>query len=325
MGWIVGSLIMVIAMVVCFVLARAAKREAEKNVAAGQDASEEKAAALWLKVGGFALAFGLLAFTFASSLYVVQAGSVGVVKTFGSIDGQTGDGPHFIAPWSDLITVSTKVQKREFDHLAAFSKETQDVFVDATLNLAVAPQDVQCLYRTVGSDWFDKLIPQRVLQTLKDETVKYSTVNVAPNRETIRKNVRERLQQQLSNFSVRPGACSVAIDVQDFLLRNIDFRPEFKQAIERKQIATQDAQTAKNRVAQAQYQADQVAATASGAARATLINAKAQASANRLIAASVTPEVIQFAYVQKLAPGVKTIVGPPNVIFGLNSLTGAGK
>jgi regulator of protease activity HflC (stomatin/prohibitin superfamily) len=273
--------------------------------------------------GGYAFA-GLMALawvilTLTSAIHIIDAGHVGIIKTFGSIDGQVGDGPTFVAPWSDVIAVSTRVQKREFDHLGAFSKETQDVFVDATANIAVAPDDVQCLYRTVGSDWYEKLIPSRVLQTLKDETVKYTTVQVAPHREAIRAAVRARLQQQLSNFRARRGACAVKIDVQDFLLRNVDFRPEFKDAIEKKQIATQDAQTAQNRVAQKQAEADGQVATAKGDARsnvaraegeatATLVKARAQANANRLLARSLTNQVIQYQYVTKLAPNVQAIV-----------------
>jgi regulator of protease activity HflC (stomatin/prohibitin superfamily) len=312
MGWLVGTIILWILGGIAVIFAVLSPAEVPATDTFGRPVEGAPPTKNWWRVSAFAFAglmvFAWLALTAASSIKIVDAGHVGVIKTFGAIDGQVGDGPTAIAPWSDLIDVSTKATRKEFDHLAAFSKETQDVFVDATLNLAVAPDDVQCLYRTVGSDWYDKLIPPRVLQTLKDETVKYSTVDVAPHREDIRTAVKKRLQDQLAAFSVRAGACKVAIDVQDFLLRNIDFRPEFKQAIEQKQIATQDAQTARNRVAQSQYQAEQQVARAHGEANATLVKAQAQAKANRLVSASLTPEIIQYAYVQRLAPNVQAIV-----------------
>ena len=53
------------------------------------------------------------------------------------------------------------------------------------------------------------------------------SVAVAPNREQIRRAVQNELDRQLAGFS---------IDVVDLLIDNIDFRPEFKAAIERKQI-----------------------------------------------------------------------------------------
>jgi prohibitin 2 len=311
MGWLAGTIIFWLVGGIAFVVAHMSAPIDRRTIETDEGLSVTHIHGRG-KLAGYGIAglmaVGWVALTLASAIHVVDAGHVGVIKTFGKIDGQVGDGPAFIAPWSDLIDVSTKAQRKEFDHLAAFSAETQDVFVDATLNLAVAPSDVQCLYRTVGSDWYDKLIPPRVLQTLKDETVKYSTVNVAPARESIRRDVRKRLQAQLVNFRIRKGACSVSIDVQDFLIRNIDFREEFKQAIERKQIATQDAQTAKNRVAQAQFEADQKAAEAGGEARSTLIKAQAQAKANRLLSNSLTPEIISYTYVQKLAPNVQAIV-----------------
>jgi prohibitin 2 len=321
MGWLAGTIVFWIIGGIALIVARTAppmQPDAARGIVGGR-----------LKAGAYTvaglMAVGWVILTIASSIYIVDAGHVGVIKTFGAIDGQVGDGPAFVAPWSDVITVSTKAQRKEFDHLAAFSKETQDVFVDATLNLAIAPDEIQCLYRTVGSDWYEKLIPPRVLQTLKDETVKYTTVEVAPAREAIRKNVRERLQLQLKEFRIRQGACSVSINVQDFLIRNIDFRPEFKQAIERKQIATQDAETAKNKVKQAEYEAQQQVKEAEGEAQATFVKAQAQAKANKLLGQSLTPQVVQFAYVQKIAPTVETILVPQSSDFILPGPTAKAK
>src|SRR3989344_905768 len=313
MGWIAGSFIMVAVIVVALLSGRHYKNkqwQLESHGFSGYKSDVEDARMFKRISYGTAglVMLGWAAFTFASSLYIIDAGHVGVIKTFGAIEGQVGDGPAFVAPWSDVIDVSTKADKKQFKQLAAFSKGTQDVFVDATLNLAVAPTDVQCLYRTIGSDWYEKLIPPRVLQTLKDETVKYTTVEVAPNREKIRRDVRGRLQDQLKDLSIREGSCVVSIDVQDFLLENIDFRPEFNEAIERKQIATQDAQTAKNRVQEAKFQAEQKVETAKGEAKSTLVRATAQAKANRLLSNSLTEKIISYEYVQKLAPNVQAIV-----------------
>ncbi|MDO8591342.1 MAG: prohibitin family protein [bacterium] len=338
MGWIIGTVILGIVAVVCWIIGNSLEKEYNNEASDSYHDNPTKNVSRGLRIAAWTVAiFGVGGLTVASSIQIIDAGHVGVVKTFGAITGQIDDGPSLVAPWSDVTSVSTKAERKEFDKLMAFSKETQDVFVDATMNLAVAPDEIQCLYRTIGSDWYDKLIPPRVLQTLKDETVKYSTVAVAPAREEIRIAVKDRLRAQLKDFTVREGACAVSIDVQDFLIRNIDFRPEFKAAIERKQIATQDAQTAKNKVAQATEEANQAVATADGErqvkiknaqgeAAATLLNATAQAKANRLIAKSVTPELISFQYVSKLAAGVQWIVTadgkiavPPGV------LTPAGK
>jgi len=71
-----------------------------------------------------------------------------------------------------------------------------------------------------------------VYQNLKDTTVSYKSVDIAPHREEIRKKVQTLLDSELTPHS---------ITIQDFLISNITFDPAFQQAIEDKQTATQNA------------------------------------------------------------------------------------
>mgnify|MGYP000965605560 CR=1 FL=1 len=180
----------------------------------------------------------------------------------------------------------------------------------STVNVRVDPSAVQQLYRTVGSRWASILVQPRVLNFFKEETVKYTSTDIAPKREQIRVSVRDRLKQELAPYS---------ITVEDVLIDNIDFRAEFKQAIEAKNIATQNALEAQNRVAQKEAEAKQAIATANGAAAVVKIQAEAQANANKLLAESLTPELIQYQYVTKLAPNARVILLPSGTPFLLNS------
>lgn len=60
----------------------------------------------------------------------------------------------------------------------------------------------------------------------------------------------------------------------------------------------------------AQGAADAAVIAAKGAAEARLIQAQAEAQANQLLSQSLTPELVQYQYVLKLAPGVETIFIP---------------
>jgi regulator of protease activity HflC (stomatin/prohibitin superfamily) len=62
----------------------------------------------------------------------------------------------------------------------------------------------------------------------------------------------------------------------------------------------------------AQGQADAAVIAAQGAAQAQIIQAEAQAQANELIGQSIqqNPEILQYQYILKLAPGVQTIFVP---------------
>lgn len=244
-------------------------------------------------VGAFVVLF--LLFTGLRMFHSVPAGHAGVVYQFGNIVGQTDSGLVTIAPWRSIREANVQVQKHEFPALDSFTKETQDVFISATINYQVSPKSIQVLYRTVGPDYFDKLVPNRVNQFFKDETVKYAAVDVAPNRDEIRSDVLARLKTELAPYSIQ---------IDDLLIDNIRFSKEFTNAIEDKQIATQEAQAARNKVAQAQAQADQIIKAAQG-----------QAEANRLKRQTLTPLLVQQNAIDKLNPNVQVILLPSNSNF----------
>jgi regulator of protease activity HflC (stomatin/prohibitin superfamily) len=257
---------------------------------------------LW--VAGAALAWVIVVFGWgaARSFHSVPAGHVGIVYQFGGIVGQKTDGFQTTWPWQSIREASVQVQRHTFDRLDSFSQETQDVFITATLNYEVSPGDIQILYRTVGPDYFEKLIVPRVNQFFKDETVKFRSVDIAPHRDTIREQVRKRLKNELASSSIQ---------VDDLLIDNIDFPQAFKQAIVEKQVATQNALREQQNVKRAQYEAEQ-----------NIARAKGQAEANRLIDRSLTPKIINYTLVQKLAPTIQTALIPANAIINTSNLFG---
>ena len=239
--------------------------------------------------------------TVFASVHEIPAGHVAVVYEFGAIRGQISEGFNVIPPWRTIKDANIQVQRHFFDKLNAFSQETQDVFVAATLNIRVSPNAIQELYRSVGPNYFDILVAPRVAQNFKDETVKYKSVDIAPNRETIRRAVRERLEGELSRYS---------IEVEDLLLEDIDFNPGFKSAIEAKQIATQRALEEEQKVLVSRNQAQQAIEKARGDGEAILIIAEKQAEANQALGASLTPTLVQYALVQKLGDQISVILLP---------------
>ena len=260
---------------------------------------------------GVLLVVTLMVFsTFFASVHQVPAGHIGVVYEFGAIKGQIAEGLQFVAPWRNVMLANIQVQRRVFDKLNAFSEESQDVFVRASLNVRVSPDTIQQLYRTVGPNFFNVLVESRVIQNFKDETVKYKSVEIAPNRENIRKAVRERLEKELSPFS---------IEVVDLLLDNIDFNPEFKKAIEDKQIATQRALEEQQKIEGERHKAQQAIERAKGEGSAILFRAEKEAEANRKLAASLTPELVRYAMVQKLSDKIQVMMLPAGQNFILDS------
>lgn len=304
MGWIVWMVL--VALVSLGVVALGYLfRESRSEVLAGVSRYARAVALLvFLVVGGPS--------TLISSVHIIKAGHVGVIYSFGAIVGQIDEGLQFVAPWRNVIIANTQVQSHAFtdkNRLSSFSFESQDVFVEATLNIMVSPKAVQGLYRTVGPNYFEKLVAPRMDQNFKDETVKYKSVEIAPNREKIRHTVTERLRKELSPYS---------IEVTDLLLNNVDFRPEFKKAIEDKQIATQKALEEEQNVQVSKQKAAQAVETAKGEGRAALERSTLLAEANRKLAASITPELVQYNLVDKLGSKIEVMILPAGQNFILS-------
>lgn len=337
MGWIIS---MVLAVVLCTIaswigvaLRKAGQREQiepttdsyERRIDL-QDAKNMKLGGLAI-IGSSALIFFLWAglHTVVATIHIVPAGHNGVVREFGAIVAQTEDGFQLIPPWRNLENADTRVQTWVFadeptledgQHLAgpglsSFSKETQDVFIDATLNIEVSPGDIQELYRNVGADYFAKIVPTRARQLFKNETVNYRTVDIAPNREQITADVEAALAKELTAFS---------IEVVGLQIDNISFDADFVQAIEDKQIASQEALRQEEIVKAKEAEAQQAIAIAIG-----------EAEANRVLAESLSEQgnfILQFRAIEKLAEDVRIILLPADSglipLLGSDLLSGAG-
>jgi regulator of protease activity HflC (stomatin/prohibitin superfamily) len=256
----------------------------------------------WILAASLALIVVIGGWGAFRSFHSVNAGHVLVVRQFGEIVGQRGDGFQTIAPWQSAEEVSTQVESQRFqmDDRAggaegtissgpAISEETQPVYAVVTLNYRVSDKAVQELFTDVGSTYFDKVVAPRVFQVFKNETVKFKSVSVAPNREQIRQAVQVELDRQLQSFS---------IDVVDFLINDLDFPKEFTAAIERKQVATQDALAARQKVEQSKAEAQQ-----------EIERARGQAQAQRLRASALTDRNLQFEALQILKEA------PPQIVF----------
>ncbi len=259
--------------------------------------------------------------TFLASVHFVDARNVGVVRTFGSIKGQIGEGMQFTWPWQSVEEWDVRLKVLEPDTtcsngaqkcMDAGSVDIQDVYVQGVLNIEVDPRDVQELARNVGRSYEDTIVRNRLYQVVKQTTATYKAQDILANREKIRAEVISAMQKELQPYSIH---------VQDFLITNIDFRIEFKEAIEEKARIEQQALAAENSVKVKEAEARQKEAEALGRANSLRIEAEVQAAANSAINASLTPQLIQFQAVQKLVDNIQIALVPgEGNILGLGNI-----
>lgn len=201
------------------------------------------------------------------------------------------------------------------DLIRARTKDGQEVFIDASIVFSIDTTKVINLHIEWQNRYEAELVRPAARNSIRDGVSQYGVEEIVS---TKRSEMSALIAESISEIMAQNNLVLV-----DFLLRDIHFSPEYAAAVEQKQIAEQQAQQAQLIVEQrrqeaeqarqvAQGQADAAVIAAQGAADAQIIQAKAQAEANQLIGQSIqaNPEILQYEYILKLAPGVQTIFIP---------------
>jgi regulator of protease activity HflC (stomatin/prohibitin superfamily) len=223
---------------------------------------------------------------------IVPAGHRGVVLWWGSVEKRVmGEGLNFKAPIAErVIKVDVRVQPHPFKEIDASSKEYQMVKMTGMMNFHIDPMYVNDLYQKVGLDFADKVIDPAFNDFVKEVVPTYPIGEILPKREEIRKRAMAKLGDNLSRYH---------IIVDDIYFANIQFSPEYANAIEAKQVAQQQVETQKQVLAQREIEAQQKVATAKGEAESILVVAEGQAKANDALSRSISPILVQYKSVEK--------------------------
>jgi regulator of protease activity HflC (stomatin/prohibitin superfamily) len=212
-----------------------------------------------------------------------------------------------------MSAVSGEGQVTGDDSIRARTKDGQEVIIDASVIYQIDPDKVVPLHIVWQNRYEDEFVRPEARGIIRDAISQYGVEEVvSTKRVEIVNIITEEMSRSLSENNLR---------LLDFVLRDIHFSEGYAQAVEQKQIAEQQAQQAALTVEQkkqeaeqarqvAQGQADAAVIAARGAAEARLIQAEAEAQANQLLAESLTPELVQYQYILKLAPSVQTIFIP---------------
>src|SRR3954469_25309182 len=265
-------------------------------------------------IGGFVGAL-IVVIGLSGPFVEVPAGNVGVVTNFGQVQTVTLEpGLHIVAPIVQRVTnVDTRVQPHQFQEIDAASKELQTVRLTGTMNYHIDGQFASDLFQRVGTDFAAKIIDPAFNDFIKTVVPDYSVNDILAKRDEIRSLAKQQLAGNLNQYH---------IVVDDIYIANIAFSDSFQQAIEAKQVAQQQVQTEQQILAQKKIQAEQAVAQAQGQADANVTLANGQATANKALAASLSNEILQYQYIQKLTDKISVMLLPSGngTIFDLKSL-----
>ena len=236
-------------------------------------------------VAAFVLALVLIGFSCVS---YVPTGYTGIVTTFGKVHDVTLDaGINFHTPWDKVITMDNREQRVPFT-MQAFSSDIQEVSISGSVNLNIDKSTAMNLYREVGTNYLNILVMPRISEEVKSVISKYTAEGLIVNRNNLSIEMADLLKSALAQQGI--NILSVAVE-------DVDFSDAFTNAVEAKQVATQEKQ-------KAQTEQERMTMEEEAASKRAIIIANAEAEKAK-IAAQADLEVVKIQAEAALYAGEK--------------------
>lgn len=234
--------------------------------------------------------------------------------------GVRGEGLTVLVPFMQSLTMydvrtatytmsrmTNEGQVRGDDSVQALTSDGQEVAVDVSILYHPDPLKIDKLHREIGPDYEAKIVRPSGRSVTRTSVSKYAVIDVYGAK---RSEIQNEVQTELKALFDKSY-----LILDSLLVRNVDFSAEFKKAIELKQIAQQEAERKKYELEKEKIEKDRKIIAAEGDADAIRLRGEAL---------SRNPALIQYEYVQKIAPGIQTIITDGRSILSLGDLVKSG-
>lgn len=197
---------------------------------------------------------------------IISAGERGVVLHWGNVDRVLTEGIHWRTPVvEDVVKMNVSTQKEEVTASAA-SKDLQTVQAKVAVNYNLMADKVGDIYKVLQEDAVDRVVAPSIQEAVKSATAKYTAEELITKRELVKGDIQMALKERLA---------ASFIQISNISITDFDFSAEFNKSIEAKVKAEQDALTAKNKLEQVKYEAEQSIAKAEAEAKSIRLQSDA--------------------------------------------------
>lgn len=228
----------------------------------------------------------------------VDAGHRGVVSLFGNVqEAPLEPGLHIINPFAHIIAIDVRQYPLKVAGEVG-TKDLQSVHGAVTVNYHVSPGSAAKLYKSFGAEYWNVIIEPAVQDRLKSVTPHFNAEELVTKRSVVSAQVRDSVREAI----LARSAGMLVVD--DVVVTDFGFATSFKQAIEAKQVADQNALKAENDLRRIKVEAEQQIATA-----------RATAESFRLQAQQITPQMLQMEAIKKWDGSMPTYLGAGQLPF----------
>jgi regulator of protease activity HflC (stomatin/prohibitin superfamily) len=180
------------------------------------------------------------------------------------------------------------------DEINVNSVEGQPLSLDVSMSFKLDPTKVPELYTTFRTDVVTiehTYVKQSIRQALQEVVGNEPIADViGPKKAEATSRVAALLEKRLQQYGIL---------VEQFTINELRAPPAVIEAINQKNVMQQQALTSENELQKNKFQAQGDSIKAMGRAKAIIAEAEAQARANRLLAESITPTLVQYELAKK--------------------------
>jgi prohibitin 2 len=153
------------------------------------------------------------------------------------------------------------------------------------------------VYRRLGMDYDDKVLPSIVTEVVKQVIAQFNATALLTQREQVSRKIKDLLAERAREFH---------IELQDVSITDLKFGREFELAVERKQVAQQEAERARFIVDMAQQDKLSI-----------IIKAQGEATSAEMIgmAAAQNPGFVQLRRIDAAKDVAQIIADGANTVY----------
>ncbi len=263
------------------------------------------------------LLIGVLIFLFflLKSYIIVEPGEKALIfnKVTGELRVTPREGLYFLIPLVESVTIyDTKVQTynltkstlegeiRGEDSLQALTADGQSVFLDISVRFRLNPEKLPEFHRTIGKTYMQSIVRPQIRNEARIAVSNFSVMELyTSKREIFQKVIEDRFKNVFPKYNIL---------FDSVLVRDVRVSDEIQKVLENKHIAQHEAERMKYVLEKEEKEKERKIIEAEGDAEAIRIKGHALAQ---------NPALIQYEYVQKIAPNVQAIITDGRSIFSI--------
>ncbi|EOQ89757.1 SPFH domain/Band 7 family protein [Leptospira yanagawae serovar Saopaulo str. Sao Paulo = ATCC 700523] len=201
-------------------------------------------------------------------------------------------------PWNSVYIYS--IQWSSFqEKVEVLTRDDLTITVTADIIIRPIQNEIYELEMEIGRDYYEKVVKPQFRTAIRNILSAYNMVSISKETPNVSAQIKKSLTEKLRDKH---------IEIDDVIVDDVEYSPSILKAIESKLTKQQEQEQMKFEINIAKRDAEIQQISAEGKAKAALIEAEAQAKAQKMISDSLTPKYIQLKAMEN--PNNKLIFVP---------------